>query len=303
MLPRVEKSIARFLAIMFAPEGGAVVNAFRTSLKGRIKIPEEFEQVRKNSGLGDKYVVVYESEPHILCYLIRAIFPKKYDEELEKFDACYQAASEKEKLEFLTELSEYLLNDDIYEKFRNLIPRTKEARDAAKKEFDALSEDEKTEILQHVHFFLTFYFASFFNYISMMVHGQKLTKLVPLALQGNQEAFLKAVQIDKNILTGHPYFRETYAQLPIGDDKDRNFYKAISSAQVRPQVNSKIDYPALYLLFAVLDSFGGLEKFSAPEILDMCDEARLDRYQNRIEDENYLIKRRLEYRKKQKIGF
>lgn len=32
MLPRVEKSIARFLAVMFAPEGGAVVNAFRTSL-------------------------------------------------------------------------------------------------------------------------------------------------------------------------------------------------------------------------------------------------------------------------------
>ncbi|MBP6366764.1 MAG: hypothetical protein KBA82_12420 [Nitrosomonas sp.] len=53
MLPCVEKSIARFLAIMFAPEGGAVVNAFRTSLKGRIKIPEVFEQARKNSGLGD----------------------------------------------------------------------------------------------------------------------------------------------------------------------------------------------------------------------------------------------------------
>lgn len=235
--------------------------------------------------------------------MIRAIFPKKYDEELKMFDACYRAASEDEKLEFLMELSECLLNDDLYEKFRNLIPRTKEAREAAKKEFDTLSEDEKIEVLHHVHLFLTFYFATFYNYISVMVHGQKLTKLVPLALQGDQEAFRKAVQIDKNLLTGHPYFRETYAKLPMGDDNDRSFYKAISSSQLRSQVNSKIDYPALYLLFAVLDSFGWLEKFSAPQILDMCDEARLDRYQNRIEDENYLIKRRLEYRKKQKIGF
>ncbi len=36
----------------------------------------------------------------------------------------------------------------------------------------------------------------------------------------------------------------------------------------------------------------------------LCDcEAGLDRYQNRIEDENYLVKRRLEYRMKQKLGF
>ena len=303
MQSRIEKSIARFLALMFAPEGGAVVKAFRTSLNGRIKIPDEFEQARKNSGLGDKYVLVYESELHILYCLIRAIFPEKYDTELEKFVAAYKTASEKEKLEFFRALSECLLTDDIYEKFRNLIPRTEEARNAAKKEFDNLSEDEKIEAIRQVHFFLTFYFANFYNYISVMVHGQKLTKLVSRALQGDQEAFCKAVQIDKNLLTGHPYFQEAFARLPMGNDKDRNFHRAICSAHARPQVNSKIDYPALYLLFAVLDSFGWLDSFTAPEILDLCDEAKLDRYQNRIEDENYLIKRRLEYRRKQKLGF
>jgi hypothetical protein len=31
MQSRIEKSIARFLALMFAPEGGTVVKAFRTS--------------------------------------------------------------------------------------------------------------------------------------------------------------------------------------------------------------------------------------------------------------------------------
>ncbi|MBE7526002.1 hypothetical protein HS096_07060 [candidate division WWE3 bacterium] len=300
---RTEKSIARFLALMFAPEGGAVVKAFRTSLNGRIKIPDEFEQARKNSGLGDKYVLVYESELHILYCLIRAILPEKHDSELKEFIVAYEVASEEERLEFFRVLSESLLTDDIYEKFRDLIPRTEEARKAAKEKFENLSEDEKKEVIRQVHLFLAFYFSAFYNYISVMVHGQKLTKLVSRALQGDQEAFCKAVQIDKNLLTGHPYFQETFARLPMGNDKDRNFHRAICSAHARPQVNSRIDYPALYLLFAVLDSFGWLDSFTAPEILDLCDEARLDRYQNRIEDENYLTKRRLEYRKKQKTGF
>jgi len=56
-------------------------------------------------------------------------------------------------------------------------------------------------------------------------------------------------------------------------------------------------------MFATLEPFGWLDDFTASEILDMCDEAGLDRYQNRIEDENNLVRRRLEYREKQKIGF
>jgi len=303
MQPRIEKSIARFLASVFAPEGGALVDIFRSSRNGWIKLPEEFEQARKNTGLGDTYVVVYESEPLILHCLIRAIFSEKYNEELKMFNDIYDAASEKEKIECLKEISDELLSDDTYIKLIELIPRTQETREAAQRAFDVLPEDEQIEILKHTKLFLIFFFASFYNYISVMVHGQKLTKLVPLALQGNREAFCKAVQIDKNLLTGHPYFRETYGKLPMGNDEDRSFFRAITSWQAHSQTNSKIKYPSLYLMFAVLDSFGWLDKFTAYEILDMCDEAKLDRYQNRIEDENCVIKRRLEYRKMQKIGF
>jgi hypothetical protein len=55
------------------------------------------------------------------------------------------------------------------------------------------------------------------------------------------------------------------------------------------------------MVFATLESFHLLDAFTATEILDICDEAKLDRFQNRIEDENYLIKRRREYRRFQKI--
>ena len=134
-----------------------------------------------------------------------------------------------------------------------------------------------------------------------MVHGRKLSTLVPLALQGDQKAFCKAVQIDRNLLTGHPYFQDTYARLQTGENP--NFLNAVLTHIKRSPIQGRIEYPALYSLFATLDTFGWLDDFTASEILDMCDDARLDRYQNRIEDENNLVRRRKEYREKQKIGF
>jgi hypothetical protein len=103
------------------------------------------------------------------------------------------------------------------------------------------------------------------------------------------------------LLTGHPYFRETYARLLTGED--RKFLVDVLTHLNRPPIQGKIHYPALYAVFATLDGFGWLDDFTASEILDICDEAGLDRYQNRIEDENYLIKRRLDYHRKQKTGF
>jgi hypothetical protein len=301
MLPRIEKSIARFLAIMFAPEGGALVSAFRSNRNGWIKIPEEFERARKNSGLGDTYVKFYESEVSILACLIRFIFPEELDGELEMFTASIKAATEEEKLSFFKQLSERLMGKDVQFQFVDLFPRTKEAREAIKEAFDALSEEEKIAGIRQAQLLLTFFYAYLHNHIALMVHGRKLTTLVPLAIQGNQEAFCKAIQIDKNILTGHPYFKETYERLQAGENG--KFYQDVITHLGRPPIQGRIKYPALYLIFTVLDGFGWLEKFTASEILDMCDEAGLDRFQSRIEDESYVIKRRLEYRKFQKIGF
>lgn len=143
--------------------------------------------------------------------------------------------------------------------------------------------------------FIAFFYSFFYNTLSLMVHGQKLTTLVPLALKGDKEAFCKAVQIDRNLLDGHPYFRDTYARLLAGEDK--GFLDALLYRIGNPTTRGKIRYPALYMVFTVLESFNWLDGFTASEILDICDEAKLDRFQNRIEDENFLIKRRLEYRR------
>jgi hypothetical protein len=56
------------------------------------------------------------------------------------------------------------------------------------------------------------------------------------------------------------------------------------------------------MVFGILDLAGWLDEFKHREILDICDAARLDRYENRIEDVNYLTKRFKEYRRWQKSG-
>jgi len=302
MQSRIEKSIARLLAAKFAPECGEVLEAFRSKRDGWIKMPEKFEQARKNCGLGDTYVVIYDSEPRILACLLKFVFPEDTEEKSREFDAEIINISEEEKLEFFeSELNESTGDDaELYDSF---FPETEEARKAAQEAFDALTEEEKAAAYRRTQYFFAFFYAYFYNHIALMVHGQKLTTLVPLALQGDQKAFCKAVQVDPNLLTGHPFFRDTYLRLPTGNDKEREFFAAISNHINRPLIKGKIRFPALYMLFAMLDGFKWLDDFTATEILDVCDDAKLDRYQNRIEDENYLIKRRIEYRKKQKTGF
>lgn len=300
MSSRIEKSIAQHLAVTLAPECGEVLSDFRIKRDGWVKMPDEIELVLKNLGLGAYYVIAYEDELRIHNCLYKAIFPENTVEELKKIDAEFFAASEEEKLALINQ--EWLFSPDgeIQFEWEDFFPKTKEAKEVAKRRFEALSEEEKKEVVFRVAMFIAFFYSFFYNMLSLMVHGQKLTTLVPLALRGDKEAFCKAVQIDRNLLSGHPYFQDTYARLQAGEDKD--FLDALLYRIGNPSTRGKLRFPALYMVFTILESFDWLDDFTASEILNICDEAELDRFQNRIEDENYLTKRRIEYRRFQKIS-
>ena len=133
-----------------------------------------------------------------------------------------------------------------------------------------------------------------------MTHGAKLTALVPQAMAGNEDAFLKAIQIDRYLLTHHPFFvqRKQEAQ----DRGEQEFLRKLAYRESNSNLAGKIRYPALFMLFGILESIQWLDELSHDEILDICDEVGLDRYQNRIEDRNYLAKRLINYRNWQKSG-
>jgi hypothetical protein len=299
MISRIEKSLARLLAVQMAPECGDVLSHFRNNSDGWVRMPQEIEQVYKNLGLGPFYVLAYEDELRIHGCLYKGVFPQNTVENVIQLEAEFRALSEEEKIAILREDTDSSLNDISF-RWGDFFPKTEEAKEAAKKQFEAFSDEDKKDVIFRLTMFITFFYSFFYNTLSLMVHGQKLTALVPLALKGNKEAFCKAAQIDRNLLTGHPYFKDTYARLQAGED--RQFLQDLLYRIGNPTTRGKIRFPALYMVFTILEGFQWLDDFTASEILDICDEAKLDRYQNRIEDENYLNKRRIEYRRFQRIS-
>ncbi len=133
-----------------------------------------------------------------------------------------------------------------------------------------------------------------------MVHGEKLTSLVAQAMAGNDEAFVKSVQIDRRILTAIPYFSHRYAQAQ--DEANSDFYDRLSYRLKAAPYRGKIRHKTLWLAFSALDQARLLDKLTHPEILEICDEAGVGGYDHRIQSVKHLSNRLREYREFQKRG-
>lgn len=259
---------------------------------GRVGLAKRYAQIRQNIGT---YVLLYDDERKpgaaVALGLLGEAGVKQFNQDAASWsqqdfsEFVEEFGSEENQEELLQSLSlptteaEWLTQDNLYQ---------------------AMTDDEKAISLKSGIFLFSGLFAQIFNTFSLMTHGAALTTLVPQAIAGDDEAFLKAVQVDRCLLTHHPFFiaRKQRAQ----DEGDTNFLSALAYRESNPNLKGKIRYPALFMLFGLLESVQWLDKLKHDEILDLCDEIGLDRYQNRIEDVNYLTKRLIDYRKFQKSG-
>lgn len=131
------------------------------------------------------------------------------------------------------------------------------------------------------------------NSVAVMAYGESLTSLVQRTLAGGldaDEAMCKAVRVD-NGLRRHPEFAARYLAASERSDADtmRKYNLTISP------LTNKIRYTGLYFLLSLLDCFGLLDRLTNAQLGDLCDHARLDKWENRIEDGGYLGRRRNEY--------
>jgi hypothetical protein len=167
-----------------------------------------------------------------------------------------------------------------------------------KEEFEALSADQQKQSIQQAQYFFSGFLAMFYQNLSLMVHGEKMTSLVAQAVSGNDEAFVKAVQVDARCLTEIPYFRQRF--VTAREQQDEDFCDAVAYRIRRPPYKGKIRYKSLWFTFSMLDSCG-LLSLPPKEILDICDQAGVGGYKNRIEDVKYIpkqIKRYLEFQRR-----
>lgn len=292
--PRPEKASSLSIAQQLSPQ---CVQLLRDLQKdgGRISFSPEVAQIQNIIG---RYVLIYDDESKINRAFLLAFLG---EDGLKDFDQEIEALSKEDQQDYLYSIANSELVNAISETMSSIkLPQTPAEWEAAREEAAKWSEDERKVNEEQSAFFWCFYFSYFFNTLSLMVHGIKMTSLVPRAIAGDDDAFLKAVQIDRMLLLHHPYFRDRKARAQ--SEGETAFLSKLAYRESKPPLHSKIRYPGLYMLFGILESINWLDELSHDELLDICEGAGLDRYQNRIEDVTYLTKRLIEYRSWKKVS-
>lgn len=262
---------------------------------GRISFSSEVTKIQNIVG---QYVLVYDDELKIARAMFLAFLGK---DGFENFVQEIEALSPGGQQETLDGLASIETLDEVAEAMDSFtIPQSPAEWQVARDELAKLPEDERIETEKRDVYFWCFFFSNFFNTLSLMVHGAKMTSLVPRAIAGDDDAFLKAVQIDRMLLIHHPYFRDRKSKAQ--SEGETEFLSKLAYRESSPSLRGKIRYPGLYMLFGLLESMRWLDELAHEEILDVCDGAGLERYQNRIEDVNYLTKRLGEYRIWKKVS-
>jgi len=293
---QLDKELTRKLVVTMAPQYAEMLRDLQSQARWA-KLLRKYEGIFRGAAL-DSYVGLFDDERRIGTALWLFLLGEEGHKEL---NAEVAAMSTDEQQTWMDEQIREAGEDDSWSWMEGMFPDTPGAEEASRLAYEELSDEDRTEATKRAVFFWIFFFASFHNYLSLMLHGRKLTILVAQAKAGDEGAFCKAIHIEPRLLRHHPFFLERHLQAQENSETD--FLKRIGYRLANSALNGKIRYPGLYMVFAMLDASGWLDGgFTHDQILDMCDEAGLDRYQNRIEDANYLTQRLREYRQWPKTG-
>ncbi len=296
-ITRLTKSQLTKLVTKTAPEYLEIFSEFKAYDGGWLVLPERIQKIKDNLKL-DYYVTLYKDQNTIdvclLLFMFGKVGLKEWNNDLKKLPPADQVQE-------VVNFSDELMNnpkwiDDMIGEW----PNNSEEELAQRKQFESLTPQEQQQQLERVSFLFLHILLSLHNYFALMAHGEKMVSLVPKAINGDDEAFCKAVRVDRNLLVSHPYFKERYQRAQANAEKE--FLQKLGACQSRANLIGKIRYPGLYLLFAMLEVLEWLDDLTHEEILDLCDKAGLDRWQNRIEDVNSVTKQLARYRNYQKTG-
>jgi hypothetical protein len=293
---KLDRALAREIIVHIAPLYVELLRELQARY-GWAKVPDKLEKLFRRANF-DGYVTVFDDEKRIFVSFGLFLMGQ---EGFKQFNAKLAAMSPEQQHEVVRKWFDEMRDEENWEYLDTLFPDTPEQEAEAIARFNALSDEAKTEASMRAGFFWSFFFGWFYQYLALMLHGQKLTDLVAQAKAGDEEAFCKAIHVEPRLLHHHEFFRGRYELARQHGEED--FLKRIGYRLASPGTPGRIRYPGLYVVFAMLEVTGWLGGgFTHEELLDICDDAGLDRWQNRIEDVNFLAKRLREYRKLRRIA-
>lgn len=212
-------------------------------------------------------------------------------EEINNLNSELESMSPEEQVAWAIEMVDAISEDDFDE--------TDE--EAAQKEFESLNDKEKAERIKQTQLFFTFFMPVIFNYLAIMVHRKSMFQLVVEAMSGDDESLLKAIQIDKTVLTSIPYFVER--NLQAARDGDFAFQRRINTYRNKPIFVSRPRYPTLWLLFSAVQEMNLLDDFESDKdsFFNLCEEVGAYGFKYGVEDVESFSRRLRAYKKDQAL--
>jgi len=259
------------------------------SKQGRFRFPVYLSNVITNLKI-EVYPLLYQNENAIGAIMFKGFMS---DDEFRKLINDIEKATPEERGQLMLDSS-----NDVNQALANFkIPKTQAEQIEADKIYNSLTLEQQQQSLKASQHFFCSFFAIFYQTLSIMVHGEKLTSLVAQAKAGDDAAFVKAVQIDKRMLTTIPYFIERFNR---ASHDESDFYDQLSYRLQCAPYKGKIRHKSLWLAFSILDQLNLLCGLKHSQILEICDEAGVGGYENRIQSVKHLTNRLKEYREFQK---
>jgi hypothetical protein len=259
---------------------------------GRLKFRPELCSAVTNLKI-DTYPLLYERPEAVGLLLMQAVMDPA---EIAAFNFEAENASPSERGRTVAEIAEQLdCLDSLFD-----FPDSAEDQARAVTAFEALDQESKQAAVKFVQYAMMGALVMFYEYLSVAVHGEKLSSLVAKAKSGDDQAYGKAVQIDGRILAVIPYFRDRYARASTEDHED--FLAMVSRKRAAPPYKGRITHKSLLMTFAFLEGCGLLSTLTGEGLLDLCDDVGVGASGQRMEDVKNLQKRLTEYRRFQKRG-
>ncbi|MBU1691650.1 MAG: hypothetical protein KJ958_00235 [Gammaproteobacteria bacterium] len=278
--------VKRFLR-EFIPEAAEIFSLLRTAKPGDGLSPK-LRQILVNLKVQNWAPLYQNPQNQIKLKLLFLMTP----EEINELNAELITKSQEEQEQWAIETIESMLEDDSDEF---------DDEEAAQKEFDSLNDDEKTERIKQSQISIGCLMPIMFNYLAIMVHRKSMFQLVAEAINGDDESFLKAIQIDKTVLTAIPHFVER--NLQAARDGDFAFQRRLNTYRNKPITVSRPQYPTLWLLFAAVEEMNLLEDFEVDKdsFFNLCEEVGAYGFSNGVEDVQSFSRRLRDYKKDQAL--
>lgn len=156
-----------------------------------------------------------------------------------------------------------------------------------------MDEGTRTKILKRIYLLCYAFITQIHYYLAVMTFGKSICDLVKEAIAGDDDSFCKAVQIDRTVLFGIPYFQKRLIRAQLGSEPD--FLNKLANAVKGRSLGQKLNYKELMFVFAILDDEGFLD-MPLEQLMEVCQELGVYGREYGIEDVESLRKRRKYYR-------